>query len=136
MADVELSSLGSVIKSAYEGEADTNAFTDAEKVKLAGLDTWPLMEVVASVSGALTIASHHARWLITSGDVTVPHASGSKGFYAKIQAGGGHTVSFNSTTSAAMAAGDVMMVYVTDDADGTPTIKATLTEAANLVSFA
>lgn len=38
MADVELSSLGSVIKTAYEGEANTNAFTDAEKAKLTGID--------------------------------------------------------------------------------------------------
>lgn len=31
----ELSTLGSVIKTAYEGEANSNAFTDAEKTKLA-----------------------------------------------------------------------------------------------------
>lgn len=31
MADVELSTLGSVVKTAYEAEADTNAYTDAEK---------------------------------------------------------------------------------------------------------
>jgi len=37
MADVQLSTLGNVIKTAYEGEADTNAFTDAEKIKLAGI---------------------------------------------------------------------------------------------------
>ena len=34
MADTELSSLGSVIKIAYEGEADTNAFTDANVTTL------------------------------------------------------------------------------------------------------
>ena len=33
----ELSTLGSVIKTAYEGEANTNAFTDAEKAKLGDL---------------------------------------------------------------------------------------------------
>ena len=32
MADEQLSTLGSVIKTAYEGESDTNAYTDAEKV--------------------------------------------------------------------------------------------------------
>lgn len=38
MADnVELSTLGGPIKTAYEGEPDTNAFTDAEKTKLANL---------------------------------------------------------------------------------------------------
>lgn len=39
MADVQLSTLGSVIKTAYEGQADTNAFTDAEQSKLAGIAT-------------------------------------------------------------------------------------------------
>jgi hypothetical protein len=33
----ELSTLGGVIKTAYEGESDTNAFTDAEKSKLSGV---------------------------------------------------------------------------------------------------
>lgn len=37
MADIEISTLGGVIKTAYEGEANTNAFTDAEKTKLAGI---------------------------------------------------------------------------------------------------
>lgn len=37
MADVQLSSLGTVIKSAYEGNADTNAFTDAFKATVEGL---------------------------------------------------------------------------------------------------
>lgn len=35
MANVDLSTLGNVIKAAYEGEANTNAFTDAEQSKLA-----------------------------------------------------------------------------------------------------
>lgn len=38
MADVELSTLGDVIKVAYEGQDNTNAFTDAEKAKLAGIE--------------------------------------------------------------------------------------------------
>lgn len=39
MADVQLSTLGSVIKTAYEGQANTNAYTDAEKTKVAGVET-------------------------------------------------------------------------------------------------
>lgn len=39
MAEVELSTLGGVIKTAYEAENNTNAFTDAEKSKLAELPT-------------------------------------------------------------------------------------------------
>ena len=38
MADVELSTLGSVVKTAYEAEADTNAFEDLDETKLDGLD--------------------------------------------------------------------------------------------------
>lgn len=34
----ELSTLGHVIKLAYEGQADTNAFTDAEKAKLSSME--------------------------------------------------------------------------------------------------
>ena len=37
MADVQLSTLGSVIKTAYEGQPNTNAFTTSEKSKLSGL---------------------------------------------------------------------------------------------------
>ena len=45
----ELSTLGSVIKTAYEGEADTNAFTDAEKSKLAGIEAGAQVNVPAPV---------------------------------------------------------------------------------------
>lgn len=38
MADVQLSTLGDVIKTAYEAEPDTNAFTDSNNVKLAGIE--------------------------------------------------------------------------------------------------
>ena len=38
MTDVQLSTRGSTIKTAYEGEADTNAFTDTEKTKLTGIE--------------------------------------------------------------------------------------------------
>jgi len=51
MADVELSTLGSVIKTAYEGETNTNAFTDAEKTKLSGIATGAEVNTVASVAG-------------------------------------------------------------------------------------
>lgn len=36
---VELSTLGAVIKTAYEEQSNTNAFTDAEKTKLTGIAT-------------------------------------------------------------------------------------------------
>jgi len=87
--------------------------------------------VATSVSGALTTASHSGKVLVTSGNVTVPNAAGDVGFSAVIIAGGAHTVSFNSTTSAAMAAGDVMTVFV----QSTTVIRASLLEAADQVSF-
>lgn len=52
----ELSSLGGPVKETYEGEANTNAFTDAEKLKLAGLtnttSTWSNIEGKPAVIGA------------------------------------------------------------------------------------
>jgi len=50
MADVQLSTLGSVIKTAYELEANTNAFTDAEQTKLTGIES--LADVTDSVNVA------------------------------------------------------------------------------------
>jgi hypothetical protein len=53
------------------------------------------------------------------------------GFHAVIVAGGAHTVTFNSTVSAAMASGDVMTVFV----QSATVIQAVLTAAANKVAF-
>lgn len=47
----ELNTLGAVIKQTYEGEADTNAFTDAEKSKLAGIEAGAQVNAVTSVAG-------------------------------------------------------------------------------------
>lgn len=50
MADVELNTLGSVIKTAYEGQSNTNAYTDAEKTKLSGIATGAEVNAVDSVN--------------------------------------------------------------------------------------
>ncbi|WP_370045464.1 MULTISPECIES: hypothetical protein [Salipiger] len=42
---------GAEIKAAYEAEADTNAFTDAEKTKLSGVEAGADVSPVASVAG-------------------------------------------------------------------------------------
>lgn len=47
----EITTLGAVIKSTYEGEPNTNAFTDAEKSKLAGIQTGAEVNTVDSVNG-------------------------------------------------------------------------------------
>lgn len=87
--------------------------------------------VSTSVSGSLTSASHSGGMLVTSGNVTIPNGAGDVGFSCVLIAGGAHTVTFNSTTSAAMAAGDIMTVLV----ESTTAIHAVLTEAANKVAF-
>ena len=48
----ELSTLGSVIKTAYEGEADTNAFTDAEQTKVGYLTVTGAIDLDGIVSNA------------------------------------------------------------------------------------
>src|SRR5690349_21649636 len=54
---VELNTLGAVIKTAYEGQANTNAFTDPEKAKLAGLADVATSGAYADLSGKPTIPS-------------------------------------------------------------------------------
>jgi len=53
---VELSQLGAIIKTAYEAEPDTNAFTDAEKNKLASFAS----EVRSTVLSGLSLATNAA----------------------------------------------------------------------------
>lgn len=48
---VELVTLGAVIKATYENEANTNAFTDVEKLKLAGI------QIAADVTTATNVAA-------------------------------------------------------------------------------
>lgn len=62
----ELSTLGSVIKTAYEGEADTNAFTDAEKSKLAGIEAGAQVNVPAPVQ---SVNGQTGAVTLTAGDV-------------------------------------------------------------------
>lgn len=48
----ELSTLGSVIKMAYEGQANTNAYTDAEKSKLSGIAAGAQVNPPVATTGA------------------------------------------------------------------------------------
>lgn len=52
MADtVELNTLGPVVKTTYEGQPDTNAFTDAEKAKLASMSDTTFSGAYADLTG-------------------------------------------------------------------------------------
>lgn len=52
MADtIELNTLGSVLKSTYEGQPDTNAFTDAEKLKLDSMSDTTFSGAYADLTG-------------------------------------------------------------------------------------
>lgn len=48
---VELNTLGPVVKTTYEGQPNTNAFTDAEKVKLANLSDLQFSGAYADLTG-------------------------------------------------------------------------------------
>lgn len=85
--------------------------------------------VVTNATGALTAADHSGCVLVTSGNVTVPATTG---FNAVIVAGGAHTITFNSTASSALAAGDVVTVAV----ESPTAIHAVKTAAANKLAFA
>lgn len=84
---------------------------------------------VTTTSGALTASAHSGHLIITSGNITVPTTAG---FHCTIKAGGAHTVTFNGTTSAAMATGDIMTVIV----QTSTVIIARLSPVANQVAFA
>src|SRR5699024_36877 len=62
----ELNTLGTVIKQTYEGEADTNAFTDAEKSKLAGIEAGAQVNVDAPVQ---SVNGQTGAVTLTAGDV-------------------------------------------------------------------
>ena len=68
-----------------------------------------LVSVVTSVSGTLTTAAHLGRMVVTSGNITVPTTTG---FHCYVKAGGAHTITFNSTVTAAAATGQVCSVLV------------------------
>lgn len=74
MADVDLSTLGSVIKTAYEGETNTNAFTDAEQTKLSNLSENAIDGVAAQEEGATVVTA--STFNFVGGNVTVTDVAG------------------------------------------------------------
>lgn len=108
--------------------ADTNTYQAAQDFNGNTVEGF-LNKVVTGVSGTLNVADHSGNILKTSGNITIPTIAG---FTATIIAGGAHTVTFNATTSPAMAAGDIMSVFV----ESTTIIHASLLPVASKVVFA
>lgn len=67
-----------------------------------------LGNTITSVTGTLT-NSHLGRMIVTSGNITVPTTTG---FNVLVKAGGAHTITFNSTVTAAATTGQVCSVFV------------------------
>ena len=63
-------------------------------------------------TGPLRKDIHGGRVILTTGNVTIPNAATDVGMGGIIKAGGAHTVTFNSLTSAPLAAGDLVTYYV------------------------
>lgn len=87
MADVELSSLGSVIKTAYEGESDTNAYTDTEKAKLGVLSAVSAIETAldGDIADATYVIHTSARFAFDIiGIYDLSHTSGTSTLAIKI----------------------------------------------------
>lgn len=81
----ELNTLGTVIKQTYEDEADTNAFTDAEKSKLAGIEAGAQVNVAAPVqsvngeTGAVQLSAADVGALPTSYAPAIADVAGLQG---------------------------------------------------------
>jgi len=117
MADVQLSTLGSVIKTAYEGQSDTNAYTDAEQSKLAAIEASATADQTgAEIEGLLDTTLANVRWKeveVPSGGSTgqvLKKTSGTDYDYAWAAdsgSGGGLTIVADLTALAAIAEGTI-----------------------------
>jgi len=85
MAQTQLSTLGAVIKTAYELEANTNAYTDDEKTKLA-LDSSIALgaEQALSGAGAINLTSYHTKFTSAGTGDALTLADGTVGLTKKV----------------------------------------------------
>lgn len=111
----------------FLGESDL-AQTLSSALQANGQQIHGYVARVVSATGLLTVADHSGAEVLTTGNVTIPTTAG---FNCTLRAGGAHTVTFNSTTSAAMASGDLMSIIV----ESATVIQAVLTAAADKVTF-
>lgn len=108
-------------------EPEARADGDTTEVDFEGKVVQGNLADVETDTGTLDV-TQSGKIIVTSGNITIPTTAG---FNCTLIAGGAHTVSFNSTTSAAMAAGDIMSIIV----QSATVIHAVLTAAADKVSF-
>lgn len=86
---------GAEIKTAYEGEANTNAFTDAEQTKLAGIETGATADQAASevemsrIAGSTYSTVQHAQDIFHSSGLTSGGAITQNGVDFDVAAGTG-----------------------------------------------
>ena len=100
---------GAEIKSAYEAEADTNAFTDAEKTKLTGIETG------ADVTDATNVAAAGAL-MTTGGSVTgdIDFGQNNKALFGGV---GGDLEIYHNGTNAFIDNNDGVL-YIRNNVDG------------------
>lgn len=110
MAEVQLSAQGSVIKTAYEAEADTNAYTDAAVTKLAGIVPGVATTNVFKIPGSL--ARGDIFFIDVSGNL-VRLPAGTNGHFLKTQSTTGDPV-----WEALPGGGDMLKATYDPDADG------------------
>lgn len=84
MADVDLSTLGAVIKTAYETELNTNAYTDAEKTKLSGIETSADVTDTTNVTAAGALMDSEVGSLSGIKTLTVPDSTTISTFGASL----------------------------------------------------
>lgn len=116
---------GAEIKTAYEGEADTNAFTDAEQTKLAGVATGATDDTTVDAHIADAVAAHDDSAIAAAASATnyTPGASTVEGHLSGIDTAlgtvGAVASVFSRTGVVVAVAGDY------DDAEVTAAASAT-----------
>lgn len=114
----------------FDGAVDISAaltLSGSASANFAGLSVFGNLAKVES-DGTLA-ATQSGQVIVTNANVIIPTTAG---FNCTLIAGGAHTVTFNSTTSAAMAAGDIMSIIV----QSSTIIHAVKTLSADKVAFA
>lgn len=145
---VELSTLGSVIKTAYEAENDTNAFTDAEKAKLAAIEAAADVTDATNVNaaGAVMESDYDANSILaaTSDNTPIPVTVAEQTLLGRITAGVIAALTATQVrtllnvedgATADMSAAEILAALLTVDGSGSG-LDADLLDGQNSAAFA